>query len=543
MIHQNHCERVLESRLIAGFAKGIYTQGNSGFTMLKRLFYCVVGINILLFAGCGGVTIVNTGFSLAGQNDFGSVAVGSFADHVFTLTNKGKQPIDSLVFPALSSPFSEEANGCGATLLENANCTFTIRFKPTSATASQITIEVAGNRNNAKVQTESLALSGTGTAATNDFKTAIASLGDFISIDPANVPALQALRAAAQISSASDPQAWKKIGVPELEQLYNQPMPMEKEYAAKEAVDPCWATKPTYKSTFTQAELQNLCNRSYYPPPSKLDRKFGIAFRGDGRDFAQVKASGGFLPPSDYPAGSKDKIELLIDAYEGVAGQQGGHLDKKTKGGRETQVTNGYRNAFTKRSLAYFDRLFWKNALKAAGAKRTAITEFFDKTRENPYIQTITPVAKHFVSLSFSPNVAKSYNCYFDQNTNQFTWSKQFFLYAIISDYGLKIPEKHGVVWVDPWCEKPDNQCPPHPFRGAESHEEVYPGTLGVERIVGYVEIKNGKPVGNIYVREHFENLNAQAYDQVVEALAGRYYPPNGIDPGPFVPPSGGWCH
>jgi hypothetical protein len=127
-----------------------------------------------LIISAGSVT-VNAGpapnLGLSGNGNFGAVEVGSTANSTFTLTNNG-DPATSLSVTDISfagADFSAVGGTCAATpfnLATGASCTVIGQFSPAASGASAGSLDVTSAANN-----ESIALSGTGTAAQPVFTT------------------------------------------------------------------------------------------------------------------------------------------------------------------------------------------------------------------------------------------------------------------------------------------------------------------------------------------------------------------------------------
>ena len=102
--------------------------------------------------------------------DFGNVTVGATATRTFTLQNTGAVAATAVGGSGLVAPFSflggsypGTGGTCGATINASANCTVVVEFAPTSAIASNDTMDIDYN-NGVGAQTSSRQVTGTGIA-------------------------------------------------------------------------------------------------------------------------------------------------------------------------------------------------------------------------------------------------------------------------------------------------------------------------------------------------------------------------------------------
>jgi hypothetical protein len=113
--------------------------------------------------GAGTVPSSTLSVSPASHN-FGGVSVASPASQSFTVTNTGTTA-ENLSFGALAPPFSV-SHDCPSALNKGESCTATVTYTPSTTTASESTLEVAGN-----ASSTSISLSGTGVLVSATWKT------------------------------------------------------------------------------------------------------------------------------------------------------------------------------------------------------------------------------------------------------------------------------------------------------------------------------------------------------------------------------------
>jgi hypothetical protein len=100
--------------------------------------------------------------SLSGSTSFGSVDIGDYVDHTFTLSSaSGRATATSLSITDNSSHYSIRNNTCGSSLLSGSSCTFTVRFLPGSAGTLSATVR-ANYFNGVSSTSTSRSVSGTG---------------------------------------------------------------------------------------------------------------------------------------------------------------------------------------------------------------------------------------------------------------------------------------------------------------------------------------------------------------------------------------------
>jgi hypothetical protein len=142
--------------------------------MLKKTWVAGWSIGALLLAGCGGggppqtVTPVAPEITLSAASlSFASTTVGqTSATQVVTLNSNGGAAI---VFSSIT--LSDTTNysmmsTCGTTLAVSTSCTLTIAFKPAASGSLPATVTLVDNAGSVANSTQTIALSGTGTAAT-----------------------------------------------------------------------------------------------------------------------------------------------------------------------------------------------------------------------------------------------------------------------------------------------------------------------------------------------------------------------------------------
>ena len=106
----------------------------------------------------------------ATTNDFGTVAVGGFAERTFTLTNNGAFAASGIAGGTLSAPYAYKGGPfpgtggtCTTTLNASAACTVVVRFSPTATGTQGLTMSVAYN-DGAQAQTATRPFTGVGAA-------------------------------------------------------------------------------------------------------------------------------------------------------------------------------------------------------------------------------------------------------------------------------------------------------------------------------------------------------------------------------------------
>ena len=114
-----------------------------------------------------GINIPN-----GGSDPFGTVLVGAYTDHVFTLKNTGTADL-TVSTPTLSganaADFTVTVNPA-ATVAAASNTTFTVRFTPTVIGAETAAVQIVNN--DGTNSTFNISLSGTGHTIYNDWATA-----------------------------------------------------------------------------------------------------------------------------------------------------------------------------------------------------------------------------------------------------------------------------------------------------------------------------------------------------------------------------------
>ena len=115
--------------------------------------------------------------------NFGSQTVGSSLSKIFTITNSGGYPANSLVINGLSAPYSwlggsypGTGGDCGTTLSSSSSCTVVVQYLPASTSVYNDAIDVAYN-DGASAQTVQRPLTGNGLAP------ALLSISDGASYD------------------------------------------------------------------------------------------------------------------------------------------------------------------------------------------------------------------------------------------------------------------------------------------------------------------------------------------------------------------------
>jgi hypothetical protein len=94
---------------------------------------------------------------------FGNVTVGTTAEQTVTVSNTGNATMTVGTITPPAAPFSLPADNCsGQTVAPAADCTITVRFSPTAATASSDSFDITSDGSPSLVTVQ---LSGTGVAA------------------------------------------------------------------------------------------------------------------------------------------------------------------------------------------------------------------------------------------------------------------------------------------------------------------------------------------------------------------------------------------
>jgi hypothetical protein len=94
----------------------------------------------------------------------GEVALGSFADVTYTLSNDGQSEATSVVFSGLAGDWSVGGGTCSAALAAGSSCTVIVRFTPSSLGASADTLLLDYDDGFGPAVTVSKGVSGTGVA-------------------------------------------------------------------------------------------------------------------------------------------------------------------------------------------------------------------------------------------------------------------------------------------------------------------------------------------------------------------------------------------
>lgn len=94
----------------------------------------------------------------------GEVAIGSFADVTYTVSNGGQSEATSVVFSGLAGDWSIAGGTCGALVPAGASCTVIVRFTPSSVGASANTLLLDYDDGTGPAATASKAVSATGIA-------------------------------------------------------------------------------------------------------------------------------------------------------------------------------------------------------------------------------------------------------------------------------------------------------------------------------------------------------------------------------------------
>ncbi|MCB0367798.1 MAG: choice-of-anchor D domain-containing protein, partial [Bdellovibrionales bacterium] len=118
-----------------------------------------------------GATVALLSLSDGPTYDYGTQAIGSTNDHIFTMNNTGGLPATALLDLGLTAPFSFKGGSypgtggtCSATLAASASCVLVVTYAPTTTGIHTDTIQVSYNDGLAP-QTVSRDLQGTGAAA------------------------------------------------------------------------------------------------------------------------------------------------------------------------------------------------------------------------------------------------------------------------------------------------------------------------------------------------------------------------------------------
>jgi hypothetical protein len=94
----------------------------------------------------------------------GEVAVGSFAEVTYTVSNDGQSEATSVVFSGLAGDWSVGGGTCGVSLAAGSNCTVFVRFTPSSLGASADALLLDYDDGVGPAVTVSKGVSGTGIA-------------------------------------------------------------------------------------------------------------------------------------------------------------------------------------------------------------------------------------------------------------------------------------------------------------------------------------------------------------------------------------------
>jgi hypothetical protein len=92
----------------------------------------------------------------------GEVAVGSFAEVTYTVSNDGQSEATSVVFSGLAGDWSLGGGTCGVSLAAGSSCTVIVRFAPSSVGASADTLLLDYDDGFGPAITVSKGVSGTG---------------------------------------------------------------------------------------------------------------------------------------------------------------------------------------------------------------------------------------------------------------------------------------------------------------------------------------------------------------------------------------------
>jgi len=94
----------------------------------------------------------------------GEVAVGSFADVTYTVSNDGQSEATSVVFSGLAGDWSISGGTCGASVAAGSSCTVIVRFAPSSVGSSADTLLLDYDDGIGSAPTVSKGVAGTGIA-------------------------------------------------------------------------------------------------------------------------------------------------------------------------------------------------------------------------------------------------------------------------------------------------------------------------------------------------------------------------------------------
>jgi hypothetical protein len=94
----------------------------------------------------------------------GEVAVGSFAEITYTVSNDGQSEATSVAFSGLAGDWSVGGGTCGVSLAAGTNCTVIVRFTPSSLGASADVLLLDYEDGVGPAVTVSKGVSGTGIA-------------------------------------------------------------------------------------------------------------------------------------------------------------------------------------------------------------------------------------------------------------------------------------------------------------------------------------------------------------------------------------------
>jgi hypothetical protein len=93
------------------------------------------------------------------------LALGSFADLAYTVSNSGQLDATSVALSGLFGDWSVAGVSCGATIAAGSSCTVDVRFAPTSLGPSAESLLLDYDDGTGPVATVTVAVSGVGVAA------------------------------------------------------------------------------------------------------------------------------------------------------------------------------------------------------------------------------------------------------------------------------------------------------------------------------------------------------------------------------------------